>query len=770
MLTKSTIHLGIALIAFSAIAAHPQSTWSPLSTQSPGRVHTQDRQLDPKTQDEPNSGNQGHGPLVPEKDPAHLVDARDAAENKEPYKETEFEMLVRESVGHPLPLFGRSLFKEVPSTFAPVDRIPVTTDYVIGPGDELLLRVWGGVDIDLQLVVDRNGQVHVPKIGTLNVAGLRYEQLPGYLRSSVGRMFREFDLSVTLGQLRSIQVFVVGHAARPGSYTVSSLCTLVNAVFAAGGTSATGSMRSIQLRRAGRTVSEFDLYELLLHGDKSNDTPLLPGDVIYIPPVRNLVAIEGSVQAPGIYEMKNSTTLAEAMEIAGGLTPAAATKRVLIERFHAGKVRSVVETQLEGEGLQQKIVNGDLIRIEAISPKFEGSVTLRGNVITPGRYAFREGMRVRDLISSREALITREYWSRQNSLATLDPVPLRPEGSDHPTSVRADAVEKPSVGQAQLRNQVQRNGSDINWAYALVQRMQPDLSTELLPFNLGRAIDDANSTDNVELHSGDVITIFSQADIAVPASLQTRYVRLEGEIEAAGVYRVEKGETLRDILRRAGGVTPEAYLFAAEFTRESLKTLQAERYKRYLDDLEKELEQRSAAPARDKQEAEQKQVEAERQRRVVQELHKVQPTGRIVLGLKPGDRDVAALPSLELEDGDRLFIPRQPATVNVMGAVYNESAFLFVKELPVTSYLQSAGGGTRDADAKKTFVLRADGSLVTREKWTNSKSGFGAVLPGDTIVVPLRLDGGNFMRNLRDWSQVISQFALGAAAIRVLEK
>jgi protein involved in polysaccharide export with SLBB domain len=692
--------------------------------------------------------------------------SREEPDKRAPHIESEFEKLVRESVGHPLTVFGQDMFRDVPSTFAPVDRIPVTADYVIGPGDELLLRVWGSVDIDLQLLVDRNGQVHIPKVGTLNVAGLRYEQLPGYMRSCVGRIFREFDLTVTLGELRSIQVFVVGYANRPGSYTVSSLSTLVNAVFAAGGTSPTGSMRSIQLRRGGRTVAEFDLYDLLLLGDKSKDVPLLPGDVIFIPPVGTIVAIDGSVQAPGIYEMKSTSTLADIVQVAGGLSPAAATKRVSIERFRGGHGRLIVEAQLDGEGLRKQLANGDVIRIEAVPPKFEETITLRGNVVTPGRYAFRSGMKVRDLIGSREFLITREYWSTQNRLTT----PEAPSGDgDEKSSTKGDGSTRASQGEAQLRNEVQRNGSDINWAYALVQRIQPDLSTQLLPFNLGRALDQSDSADNLELRSGDVITIFSQTDVAVPANLQSRYVRLEGEINAAGVYRVETGESLREILRRAGGLTQDAYLFAAQFTRESVKSEQTERYKRYLDDLEQELARHAAEPARDKQDAEEKQLEIDRQKRLVQELRKVQPTGRIVLGLKPGDRELADLPELEMEDGDRFFIPRQPATVNVMGAVYNENAFLFAKGLSVKSYLQRAGGGTREADEKNTFVLRADGSLVAHRTWTGNKTGLRDVLPGDTIVVPLHMERTSFMRNLRDWSQVLSQFALGAAAIRVLQ-
>jgi protein involved in polysaccharide export with SLBB domain len=214
-------------------------------------------------------------------------------------EQTEFQRFVYSSTGQRLPVYGRNLFENVPGTFAPLDRVPVPADYVVGPGDELLIRAWGQIDLDARVVVDRNGQIYLPRVGGVNVAGLKYEQVNPYLKTSIGRIFKNFDLNVNLGQLRSIQVFVVGQAKHPGTYTVSSLSTLVNALFASGGPDATGSMRHIQLKRKNEVISQFDLYDLLLNGDKSKDVALLPGDVIYIPPVGQLVAIAGSVARTG---------------------------------------------------------------------------------------------------------------------------------------------------------------------------------------------------------------------------------------------------------------------------------------------------------------------------------------------------------------------------------------------------------------------------------------------------------------------------------------
>ena len=245
-----------------------------------------------------------------------------------------------------MPIFGLNLFKQVPSTFAPTDRIAVTPEYTVGPGDQLLVRGWGQIDLNVSPVVDRAGAVYIPQVGQLNVAGLRFAQVQDYLKAAIGKVYRNFDLSVNMGQLRSMQVFVMGHARRPGAYTISSLSTLVNAIFVSGGPDSHGSMRRIRLTRLDKVVQEFDLYDLLLSGDKSRDVRLLAGDVIYIPPVGPQVAVAGSVNTPAIYEVKDGSSLASALELAGGLTPVAAKRKAVIERIENSS-RHVVEVSLE---------------------------------------------------------------------------------------------------------------------------------------------------------------------------------------------------------------------------------------------------------------------------------------------------------------------------------------------------------------------------------------------------------------------------------------
>lgn len=661
--------------------------------------------------------------------------------------DSEFQEFVAASIGRKLPIYGASLFDHVPTTFAPVDRIPVTDDYVIGPGDEIVVRTWGQLDLDGRLTVDRGGEIFLPKVGTLSVSGLRYQQLPDYFRSAIGRVFRNFDLTVSLGQLRSIQVFVVGQCRRPGNYTVSSLSTLVNALFASGGPSASGSMRHIQLKRANSEITQFDVYDLLLRGDKSKDARLLPGDVIYVPPTGPVIALAGSVNVPAIYELRDETTLGAAIEMAGGLATTADGQKATVERIEQHGTRRVEEFPLDAQGLQHQLKDGDVVRIFPLSPRFENAVTLRGNVAYPGRVEWHPGMRLSDVIPNQQALITREYWATTNA------------GANPPA--------------AQSGN-IARAGSDINWDYAVIQRLDPhDLSMRLLPFDLGKLVLEGDVDSNLALEAGDIIVIFSQRDLAVPVEKRSTYLRLEGEFRTAGVFRAQPGETLRQIVKRAGGLTGDAYLFGAEFTRESVRLQQQKALDKMIEKLEEDIARNAVASATLTPEAvSEHRAKVEAQRELLDKLRQVKATGRIVLDLKPAARMVSELPDITLEDGDRLLIPSQPSTVAVVGAVYNRNSFLYRRGQAVDEYLKRAGGTTRDADSGRMFVLRADGSVVSKQSsngfWRGSFSSV-RLLPGDTVVVPERLSHGSFLRGLKDWSQVFSQFALGAAAIRILQ-
>lgn len=686
----------------------------------------------------------------------------------------EFEDFIARSLGRSLPLYGHNLF-DAPSTFAPLDQVAVPADYVVGPGDEITIRAWGQIDIDYRAIVDRDGRIHIPKVGAVIVSGLAYQDLDSLIRRAVGRIYKNFELNVTLGQLRSIQIFVVGQARRPGSYVVSSLSTLVNALFASGGPSAKGSMRSIQLKRGNKLVTEFDLYDLLLKGDKSRDARLLPGDVIFIPPVGKLAAVAGSVNVPGIYELRGgsnqgagnqgaagqgATTLGELLAMAGGLSATAAGQKVTLERIAARMTRQVEEFDLDINGVSRPLQDGDLVNVYALSPRIQNAVTLRGNVAETQRFPWRSGLRIKDIIPERDALVIPNYWLQKNRLGQSE------------SWIRGTREER--LTQDVIRNEVVRNSAEINWEYAVVERLNfDDLTTSLIPFHLGRAVMEGDLEHNLALQPGDIVTIFSKDDIRQPLERQTKYVRLEGEFATAGVYQVQPGETLRQLVMRVGGFSANAYLYGAEFTRESTRIRQQQRLNDALDRMEEEVQRAAASRSAslvDPRDAEALQIEAMSQQRLLARLRTVKATGRIVLELPAKGAAAKDIPDLALEDGDRLYIPPMPSTVSVFGSVYNQNAYIYRSDKRLGDYLAQAGGPTKDADKGSVYLVKADGSVISKRQGGTFFNGFDGtrVMPGDTIVVPEDFDKFRWTRELKDWSQIFYQFALGVAGLKVL--
>ena len=347
--------------------------------------------------------------------------------NLPPEPLTEFQKFVALTTGKILPIFGEDLFQRVPSTFAPLDMSPVPPDYVIGPDDELRIRAWGQVNFQANVRVDRSGEIFLPQIGPVHVAGMPFSALDSHLRAAIGRIYRNFDLTADVGQIRAIQIYVSGQARRPGVYTVSSLSTLVDALFASGGPSVQGSMRHIELRRGSETVTDFDLYDLLVHGDKSKDVKLLPGDVIFIPPVGPQAAITGSVRNPAIYELRTNESLSGLLADSGGVSAVAAEARISIERIEDHRYRQAMEVAYDQTGLATPLADGDLVHVFSVVAQYQKTVILRGNITNPGRFAWHAGMRISDLIPDKDSLITRDYWWKRAQLGLpapeFEPVP-----------------------------------------------------------------------------------------------------------------------------------------------------------------------------------------------------------------------------------------------------------------------------------------------------------------------------------------------------------
>lgn len=743
-----------------------------------------------------------------------------------PNEPNEFQRFVYSATGQALQVFGQNYFANTGLGYQPGDQLPVPQDYVLGPGDELQVRGWGTVDLDTRVVVDRSGQVSLPRVGTITVAGVKASEVEEHIRAQVGRVFRGFTLNVTLGRLRSIQVFVVGQARAPGTYTVGSLSTLVNAVFASGGPGPNGSMRRVQLKRQNAVVVELDLYDFIVRGDRSRDVRLQSGDVIVYAAAGPRVAVIGSVDTPAVYELRGQpvapggSTLAEVMALAGGLRAHANAQQARVDRIDPANPKAPRQVALLSlaQADQTYLRDGDILTLQPVAPQFANAVTLRGNVAEPLRHPYTPGMRISQLIPEREALVTRDYYIRKNRLVQyLDPKKGTEQEQGFPRPFAA-ATEPGPEAQAAARNpfnqgtnqrtvqrlaqgepaddrrtslaaseQTVRNLVDEpNWEYATIERLDTDrISTRLLPFHLAKAVLERDPAHDLLLQPGDIVTIFSSREIRVPQARTSRLVRVEGEIERPGIYQLQAGDTLHAVLQRAGGITPQAYLFGTEFSRERTRQKQREA----LDDAIRRLEA-SLASAGSRQTANLasgsdaaaaarlQQAEQDARNAQLNRIRAIRPAGRVALELAPNIQKAGELPDVPLEDGDVIAIPARPGFVFAVGAVANDNALLWRSGRKVKDYLLAAGV-LRDAEENDIFVVRADGSVIQSRDRTAGFWAFGAkpldnleLAPGDTIVVPEKLDRESpwnaFVRGAKDWTQILSNFGIAAAAIKTL--
>ena len=673
-----------------------------------------------------------------------------------------FQQFVQKTTGKSLPMYGYNLFEH--RRYESLSNVPVPGQYVIGPVDDIDLKIWGAADLAIRLTVDRTGHITIPKIGPVMVAGTRADQLEALLKSRVGKVLTNFELSASLGRLKAIQIYVVGHARKPGLYTVSGLSTLVSALFESGGPSATGSLRDVQLVREGKAIASLDVYQFIQKGVATGDAPLLNGDVLVIPAAGPRSAMVGAVELPAVYELTtDGQSLQELLRYAGGLKVLASPHRVLIERIQQNQTqapRSVSEVSLGGDGLQTRIQDGDLVTVQPIHPQFSNAVTLRGNVAFPSRYSHVNGMRVADLISQNHQLIQLDYYERKNTLVQHE-----------------QGTEKAFAESGKLANEVKNILDEINWDYAVLERLDVKaLKPQLIPFNLKKAVHEKDPLHNLLLEPGDVVTVFGVKDLPVPLEKRTQFVRLAGEVKVPGVYQLRPQETLPDLVQRAGGLTGDAYAYGTQLSRESTRRQQQENLDRAVRRIETGLAGQFNAQAQNISDSEKTgfQSQLALQKAMLERLKQMKASGRIALEMMP---DSTVYPALTLEDGDSIVVPHRSDFVAVFGSVMLETSLIHREGDTVAQCLEKAGP-TRDADLDGALLIKADGTVVANNAvrswlgWGNRSFMQTRLYPGDTVFVPELIDRrtpySQFIQGAKDWTQLLYQFGLGAVAIKTL--
>ncbi|EDQ01581.1 SLBB domain-containing protein, partial [Shewanella benthica] len=789
--------------------------------------------------------------------------------------------------------FGYDLFRGEPTTFAPVSDIPIPSEYMVGPGDNIKVQLYGKENKQYDLVINREGVIQFPQLGPINVAGLNFAELKKQLTTRIKHQMIGIESNITMGELRSIRIFVAGDAYKPGSYTVSSLSTITQALYVSGGVNEIGSLRNIQLKRNGKLIGTMDLYDLLMRGDASGDKRLRSGDVVFIPSVGGLVSVTGEVRRPAIYELKKHETIGDIIAMAAGLKPGAYPRSSSVERFNSKGLRTVTNLDLTTDsGKATKARSGDVIRIKSASNRYENAITVIGAVVRPGKYQWYQGQKISDLLPSiwgdlqasadlDYAIIVREindYGDIEihqfapglaiSDKAAADDLLLKSRdkliffnfNDEAQNRYELNKLVKERVakltelaGDSLLGNDVFKAGFSQLQKQGLVQRSElggviiaqeapaDDEATAIIGevnkmlFNLfddkdliklssvmnrgellypvvmklssqGRAgkgvmvvaingkvrhpgiyplavnarvndlikaggglkegaytaraeltstvTDDSGSSihhANIDLKSAiqgdaaanillkgrDILTVMT-----TPEWQENKTVEIRGEVKFPGVYNIRRGESLKDVLKRAGGFTEYAYLPSSVFVRESVRLQEQLEIKKLADQLRRDIATRGVSKDGNV-------VNYADAQLMLADLENIKAVGRLVVDLSAISIGIEQA-DLQLEDSDVLYIPSTKQTIAVMGEVQHAATHRYKQGLTLDQYLAMSGGVRERADDDRTYVIKANGSVMmpSNSMWFSNEDN---LQPGDTIIVPLDTE---YRDNLSLWTQV----------------
>jgi protein involved in polysaccharide export with SLBB domain len=709
--------------------------------------------------------------------------------------------------------FGSDMFlnRGLDTKQMPVD-IPIGPDYILGVGDGLTINLWGGVSQSFSRTVDREGKIVLPEAGTIVVAGLTLGRAQALVQSALSQQFRDAKVAVTIARLRTVRVYVVGDVQRPGAYDISSLSTPLNALYAAGGPTSIGSLRVARHFRGKELVREVDLYDFLLRGVRPDTERIEDGDTILVSPTGRQVAVGGMVKRPAIYELKDETKLSDVLNDAGGVLVSASLTHITIERVGAQGHRTTLNLDLpEGSTAESSrklmdafaIQDGDRVSVAPILPYSERTIYVEGHVVRPGKFPYRDDMKLSDVLRSYQDLLPEP--AERGVIIRLMPPDLRAEAIDFNVpdvlggneqihlqpfdTIRVLGRYEADGPKVQVHGEVLHPGTyplSRGMTTAQLVRMAGGFDRSALlddadlasydildgkqvlsrrdTVNIGEAVKNPSSPADVILKPGDVLTVHQISgwnDIGSSVSL-------EGEVTYPGPYGIQEGERLSSVLKRAGGFRPTAYPIGAVLVRNQVKELEDKSRNELIHQLETTPAGAKLAPSLSAQDdAATLQILVQQQKAVVERLRSQPPSGRLVIKISADISSWEGTPAdIEMRRGDVLTIPKRPGFVLVSGQVYNASAITFVPGKTAGWYLKRAGGSTEGGNMKEVLVIRANGLVVGRRsgEWFEPGVLETKLGPGDVVVVPQKVFGGSAtLRNLFASAQVLSSVGFAAA-------
>jgi len=666
--------------------------------------------------------------------------------------------------------FGYDLFDGSPENFSPIMEATPPPDYKLGPGDHVLVNIWGHVDMQLELTVDREGKVFIPKVGEIIVWGLTMDEFKQRLDQGLSSAYSDYELSISLGKIRRIKIFVYGEVKKPGGYTLSSLATLFNALHVAGGATVNGSLRTIKHIRHTKILSEIDLYRFLLTGDNSQDAELQSGDVIFVPVVGPRVSVTGEVKRPAVYEITGGERLRDLIGLGGGSTAQAFLEMVDIDRIGSDDNRILLTLDISSDKSESEnnleLADGDRVNVSSIYDSLKNTVVLSGHIKHPGRYELTEGMRVSDLLGCGELLIKESYLERANLFRTkhdmtreVYAVNLQSvlQGDDSTDYLLADndslvvyshkeikremtvsiagAVKRPGNFEyfcgMRLSDLIFLAGNPLKQAYLLraeIARVNPGKPADMIYVNLAEALDGGVGSEDIPLEEDDIVYIRS-----IPGWRIGESVMISGEVIFPGSYTlIKENERLSDLLERCGGATPEAFIKGLVFLRNSISA-----------DIERKQVRNILAS-----------TEATVLDSLNRPIPKINPNvdlgqvNRIVIDIERLRKDLDSPDNVVLRNGDYIYVPEIPSGVQVTGAVASSGTIAFKKGKKPGYFVQKAGGYVGNASKGELRLIKADGRIYSGRKASREK-----VEIGDIVVVPFK------MQKERAWLSTASSVA-----------
>ena len=712
--------------------------------------------------------------------------------------------------------FGYDLFANAPTTFAPAASIPVSSDYLLGPGDTLDILFYGKTNTAFSLEINREGFVDFPQLGPVGLAGLTYGEAKDMLQARIAAQIIGTQVSISMGSLRSMQVFVLGEAFKPGAYTVSSLSTITHALVSSGGVSDIGSLRNIQLKRQGKLVATLDLYDLLLAGDTSNDVRIQAADVIYIPTVGDLASIEGQVLRPAIYELKGTESIQDLVELAGGMGPKAFAQSARLQRINFDGFMTTLDVDLtQSEDKSASLRGGDHLTVDAITNYKKDVVSLQGAVRHEGDFAWRDGMRVSDIVATRDKLnpdadlgavmlvreipnsadiemlifsferVLADFSSEDNQrLMSRDKIIVLSAYGDRATQISPYITQLKRQATLGTSAKIVASGGTVRFPgeYPLVEGMSIDdlirLSGGLVESAYSQSAEIARidlSNPNRAVSSTVVSSLTGSSTMAlqpsdyvefrtIPDFRETQTISLEGEFVFPGTYAFDKGENLSSVIQRAGGFTDEAFVDGSIFLREALKIREQQELDRLAKVLNDDLNADRLRDANSNIAVDDAQLTL--QRNAIEALASAEAQGRLVIPLMKIVN--FSVDDVALKTNDRLLVPKFSQEVTVIGEVQRPTSYLYDASFSQADYLMQSGGIKPSADKRGIYVVKAGGQVIMPTRgWFRFRSSQANIGPGDTIVVPLDTDDTRIrgIPLLAEVSTIIYQLALGAAAV-----